>query len=204
MRGAWNDPLIRKLCLFGFLPFGTFITLSTWTQALLEPAGVTVDQVGVMLISCVLAGVLGTAVLPVWAARRRTEVLTGMVGIVTTAAVCVLLAVAPGFGTGLVSLSVAGLMLLPMLAIVLELVERHSGDAEGVSSGLVWTMGNLGGLVVSAIIGVTLDNPTASFLILAVITLLALPILAALRAPVAAMASPSEVVDEASPESAVG
>ncbi|MCH1991062.1 hypothetical protein L7Q18_32865, partial [Achromobacter xylosoxidans] len=51
VRTAWGDPLIRRLCLFAFIPFGTFIALTTWTQALLEPAGVSVDQVGVILIS---------------------------------------------------------------------------------------------------------------------------------------------------------
>ena len=191
MRTAWGDPLIRRLCLFAFIPFGTFIALTTWTQALLEPAGVSVDQVGVILISCVLAGVVGTVVIPVVAVRRRKEVVAGVIATVVTAAVCALLAIVPGFGTGLACLSVAGLLLLPMLAIILELVERHTGGADGVSSGLVWTLGNLGGLVVTGIVGFTLDSPTVSFLILGAITLPALPLLARLRAPVAALASPT-------------
>ena len=175
MRTAWGDPLIRRLCLFAFIPFGTFIALTTWTQALLEPAGVSVDQVGVILISCVLAGVVGTVIIPVVAVRRRKEVVAGVIATVVTAAVCALLAIVPGFGTGLACLSVAGLLLLPMLAIILELVERHTGGADGVSSGLVWTLGNLGGLVVTGIVGFTLDSPTVSFLILGAVTLLALP-----------------------------
>ena len=191
VRTAWGDPLIRRLCLFAFIPFGTFIALTTWTQALLEPAGVSVDQVGVILISCVLAGVVGTVIIPVVAVRRRKEVVAGVIATVVTAAVCALLAIVPGFGTGLACLSVAGLLLLPMLAIILELVERHTGGADGVSSGLVWTLGNLGGLVVTGIVGFTLDSPTVSFLILGAVTLLALPLLARLRAPVAALASPT-------------
>ena len=186
---AWREPLIRRLCLFGFIPFGTFIALTTWTQALLEPAGVSVDQVGVIVISCVLAGVVGTLVIPVVAARRHKEVLAGVVGIVVTAVVCVLLAVVPGFGVGLLCLSVAGLVLLPMLAIALELVERHAGDADGVASGLIWTLGNLGGLVVTTIVGFTLGSPALSYLLLGAATLLALPLLARLRAPVAALAT---------------
>ena len=191
VRAAWGDSLIRRLCLFAFIPFGTFIALTTWTQALLEPAGVSVDQVGVILISCVLAGVVGTVVIPVVAVRRRKEVVAGVIATVVTAAVCTLLAIVPGFGTGLACLSVAGLLLLPMLAIILELVERHTGGADGVSSGLVWTLGNLGGLVVTGIVGFTLDSPTVSFLILGAVTLLALPLLARLRVPVAALASPT-------------
>lgn len=189
VRTAWREPLIRRLCLFAFIPFGTFIALTTWTQALLEPAGVSVDQVGVIIISCVLAGVVGTVVIPVVAARRRKEVVAGVVGTLVTAVVCLVLALVPGFGTGLVCLSVAGLVLLPMLAIILELVERHSGDADGVASGLVWTLGNLGGLIVTAIVGFTLDSPALSFVLLGAITLLALPLLARLQRPVAALAS---------------
>ena len=162
-----------------FIPFGTFIALTTWTQALLEPAGVSVDQVGVILISCVLAGVVGTVVIPLVAVRRRKEVVAGRDRHRRDRdrrACCS--RVAPGFGMGLVCLSVAGLLLLPMLAIILELVERHTGgDADGVSSGLVWTLGNLGGLVVTGIVGFTLDSPAVSFLILAAVTLLALPLL---------------------------
>jgi predicted MFS family arabinose efflux permease len=189
VRSTWRDPLIRRLCLFAFIPFGTFIALTTWTQALLEPAGVSVDQVGVIVISCVLAGVVGTLVIPVLAARRRKEILAGVVGTVVTAIMCVFLAAVPGFGVGLACMSVAGLVLLPMLAIILELVERRAGDADGVASGLVWTLGNLGGLVVTAIVGFTLDSPAASFLLLGAVTLLALPLLARLRDPVSVLAS---------------
>jgi predicted MFS family arabinose efflux permease len=190
VRAAWSDSLVRRLCLFAFIPFGTFIALTTWTQALLEPADVTVDQVGVILICCVLAGVLGTAVIPVVAVRRRREVRAGVIATVVTTMACGLLAAAPGFGMGLVCLSLAGLLLLPMLAIILELVERHTGgDTDGISSGLVWTLGNLGGLVVTGIVGFTLDSPTVSFLILGAVTLLALPLLARLRSPIAALPS---------------
>jgi predicted MFS family arabinose efflux permease len=189
VRSSWRDPLIRRLCLFAFIPFGTFIALTTWSQALLEPADVSVDEVGVILISCVLAGVVGTAVIPVVAARRRKEVLAGVIGIVVTAMVCVVLAVAPGFGIGLASMALAGFLLLPMLAIVLELIERHTGGTDGVSSGLAWTLGNLGGLVITGVVGFTLDSPTVSFLILGAVTLLALPLLARLRSRVAALPS---------------
>ena len=122
-----------------------------------------------------------------------------MIATVVTAMACVLLAAAPGFGMGLVCLSLAGLLLLPMLAIILELVERHTGgDTDGISSGLVWTLGNLGGLVVTGIVGFTLDSPTVSFLILGAVTLLALPLLARLRSPVAALPSSTTPTDSSS------
>ncbi|HWN61361.1 MAG TPA: MFS transporter [Streptosporangiaceae bacterium] len=199
VRSAWGNPVIRKLCVFAFIPFGTFIALTTWTQALLDPAGVSVGQVGIILTICVLAGVAGTVVIPVLAARRHKEIRTGVAGIVVTAAGCVVLALVPGFGTALVSLALAGLLLLPVLAIILELVERTSGDADGVTAGLVWTMGTLGGLVITGVVGFTLNSPTVSFLILAAVALLGLPLLARLRHPVANMAPADVQAESAAP-----
>ncbi|WP_231123641.1 MFS transporter [Nocardioides sambongensis] len=188
VKAVWGDSLVRRLCLFAFVPFGSFIALTTWTQSLLDDAGVSVDEVGVILTLCVAAGVVGTATIPVWAARHRREVAVGMAGSLVAAVALLVLALAPGFGTGLVVLGIAGLMLLPMLAIVLEMIERHGGEAEGVASGLVWTMGNLGGLVVTGLIGFTLGSPGLSFVLLAGVTLVGLPLLARIRGPVAARA----------------
>lgn len=189
IKRVWSDPLIRGLCFFGFIPFGTFIALTTWTEALLEPAGVSVEMVGIILIANVLAGVIGTAILPVWAARRRAEVATGMASISLTAVACVVLAVTPGAAVALIALALAGFLLLPMLAIVLELIERHAGEDEGVASGLVWAVGNLGGLITTGLIGFTVGKPTLSFALMAAITLLALPVLRSLAGPVAALPS---------------
>jgi predicted MFS family arabinose efflux permease len=177
VRLAWGDPLVRVLCCVAFIPFGTFIALTTWTEALLKPAGVSVDQVGIILIVNIVAGVVGTATLPVWAAKHRKEAQVGLVGVVVTAAGCVAMALAPGFVVALVALALAGFLLLPMLAVVLELIEAHAGDLEGVASGLVWAIGNLGGLVVAGVVSFTVDESTLSFLLLAVVTLAALPFL---------------------------
>ena len=190
VRLAWSDPLVRVLCCVAFIPFGTFIALTTWTEALLKPAGVSVDQVGVILIVNIVAGVVGTATLPVWAAKHRKEAAAGLVGVVVTAAGCVAMALAPGFAVALVALALAGFLLLPMLAVVLELIESHAGELEGVASGLVWAIGNLGGLVVAGVVSFTVDQATLSFLLLAAVTLLALPFLLRLRVRLAAQPEP--------------
>jgi hypothetical protein len=69
-------------------------------------------------------------------------------------------------------------------------VERAGAEVPG---------GARGGLVVTGIVGFTLDSPTVSFLILGAVTLLALPLLARLRTPVAALAAPepAPLVDSA-------
>jgi predicted MFS family arabinose efflux permease len=181
VRRAWAIPMVRVLCLLVFIPFGTFIALTTWTEALLEPAGVTVEQVGVVLVVNVVAGVVGSATLPSWVAKRGWEVHATVVAIVVTVGACLLLALAPGFVTALVGLAVAGFVLLPMLPVVLEIVERSSADLEGVASGLVWSVGNLGGVVIATIVTFTVSSPAASFLLLAAFMVLAAVLLPRLR-----------------------
>ncbi|HSV38123.1 MAG TPA: MFS transporter, partial [Nocardioidaceae bacterium] len=61
VKAVWADPFIRRLCFLVALPFGTFIALTTFAQPLLEPAGVSVDTAGVMLLLNVVAGIIGCA-----------------------------------------------------------------------------------------------------------------------------------------------
>lgn len=175
-RTAWQDGYLRKLCLLVAIPFGTFIALSTWTQALLEPAGISESAAGLMLVVNVVAGVAATAVIPVWAARRGRQFRVVGVAVAVTAAACALLALFPGTITGFLAMSVIGMSLLPALPMVLEIVERRDPAVAGTAAGLVWMAGNLGGLVVASGIGLLLDHPSLAFLALAAITLLALPL----------------------------
>jgi len=173
---AWADRGLRRLCALVFLPFGAFIALSTWTQALLEPAGVSSENAGILLIVNVVVGVAGCAVVPVWAARRRREASTLGVAVLATAVCCLLLAVAPSLALGFVAFAVIGFLLLPALPIVLELSERRQGAGEGTAAGLIWLSGNAGGLVVAALVGALVDHPAVAFGVLAVLMVLPLPL----------------------------
>ena len=184
-RIAWNTTLVRRLCVFLFLPYGVFIAISTWTETLLNPAGVSDGQVGLLLALQVVAGIAGSALLPVWVARRRIEVPFAAFAMIVSAGACVALAVAPGFVTGLIAVPALGFVALAVLPIVLELTERGSEQAEGTASGLIWLAGNLGGLIVASVIGFTVDEQALSFLLLAGFVLAALPLLRRLRGPVA-------------------
>jgi predicted MFS family arabinose efflux permease len=176
-----SDPVLRRLVLVVAFPFGTFVALSTWGQALLEPAGVSADTASLMLLLTVVLGVAGCAVVPVLAARRHAEVAT-MVGVLVVSGIaCVVLAVAPGVLTGFVGLGLVGLALLPAMPIVLEIVERRAGSAEGTAAGLVWLSGNLGGLVVAGVVGLLLDTPALGFLLCAGASLAAVPLVRGLR-----------------------
>ncbi len=185
---AWRLPIIRLLCLFIALPFGVFIALTTWTQDLLKPAGVSANAAGTILVAMVMAGVVGSALLPVWAARRRREVALSLTAAAAVTAACALLAVAPGVVTALVALVSVGFLALAVLPVVLELTERAAPEAESTASGLIWLAGNLGGLVVASLTGLLATRPQWAFALLALFTLSAVPTLTRLRAPVAALA----------------
>lgn len=177
LRAAWRDPFIKRLSALVFVPFGVFVALSTFAQPLLEPAGVSESTAGLILMANVVAGVAGCAVVPIWANRRGREMVVLTASLLVTAVSCVVLAVTPGVVTGFVALALIGLALLPTLPIVLELTERRAGSSESTAAGLIWLAGNLGGLVVAAVVGVLVGDPTPAFLLLAVLTLLTLPLL---------------------------
>lgn len=196
VRGAlatsWGDPLIRRLCVLALFPFGVFVAMSTFAQALLQPAGVSGGTASTILLVQVVAGVLGSATIPILVARHRAESTLLVVSLTATAAACLLLAVAPGVITGFVAITLIGLLLLPALPIVLELVERRTGEAEGTAAGLIWMAGNLGGLIVAVIVGLLVGHPSAAFLVMAAIALIAVPGARSLRRPIAALRSQSQ------------
>ncbi|GAA3541968.1 MFS transporter [Nocardioides daeguensis] len=174
---AWRNPVVRRMCLLVPIPFGTFTALTTWGQPLLEPAGVSSDQAGLLLLLNVAAGVVGCAVVPVWAAERGRQHQAVLAGVLAAVAGCLVLAALPGAGSGLVVFVMVGVLLLPALPIVLELSERASGPSAGAAAGLVWMAGQLGALVVTGLAGLLVDAPAAAFVFLAAVTLLALPAL---------------------------
>lgn len=177
LRNAWGDPFIRRLCALVFVPFGVFVAMSTFAQPLLEPAGVPEETAGLILVANVVAGVVGCAVVPVWADRRGRELTVLTTSLLVTTVACVALALVPGVVTGFVALALIGFGLLPALPIVLALTERRAGSSEGTAAGLMWLAGNLGGLVVAAVVGVLVGEPLLAFLLLAVLSLLTLPLL---------------------------
>ena len=170
VRGAADrlaGPGIRRLCALVFVPFGVFVSLTTFLQPLLEPAGVAEATAGLLLVANVVAGVVGCAIVPVFASRRRVEVRVMAIALVVTALACVALALVPGVAVGFVAVVALGFALLPALPIVLEMTERRAGPAEGTATGLIWLTGNLGGLVLAAVVGLLVDQPLPAFLLLA-------------------------------------
>jgi predicted MFS family arabinose efflux permease len=182
---AWRDGFIRKLCASVFLPFGVFIALTTFAQALLEPAGVSAATASLILLGNVVLGVLGCAVLPVLVVRWRGEVGLLIGGLVLSGLAIAWLAVAPGVVSAGVSLALIGFVLIPALPVVLELTERRTGEAEGTAAGLVWMAGNLGGLAVAGVVGLLVNRPGPAFWLLAALALAGTPVGLLLRRDIA-------------------
>ncbi|MFE3544907.1 MFS transporter [Nocardia sp. NPDC059177] len=181
LRATLGDSYVRRLCAAVFFPFGTFVALATFGQALLEPAGVSADAASVVLLVNVVAGVVGCAVVPVAVLRRGVELPAVMVGLTASALACLLVAAAPGLATGFLAFVLIGLTLLPALPIVLAMAERHTGAAEGTAAGLIWMTGNLGGLLVAGSTGLLVDHPALAFGLCAATTFLGVPLVLRLR-----------------------
>jgi predicted MFS family arabinose efflux permease len=181
LRAVWADPYIRLLIALVCVGFGVFIALTTWLQALLDPAGVSETEAGVLLLVMVVAGVGGSAILPPVLARHRAEFTFILVSVAGTCAGLLVLAAAPGFATGLAVLVVVGALLLTDLPVALELAERRAGAAGGTASALVWLAGNAAGLVTALVVQALEHHPAAAFTLLAAVNLAGVPLVLRLR-----------------------
>jgi predicted MFS family arabinose efflux permease len=180
MRRVWADGYIRRLTGLVCVGFGVFIALTTWLQTLLDPAGVSDSAAGYLLLAMV-AGVIGSALLPPWIARRRCELAFVSVSVLVGVLGLVVLAVAPGVWTGLAVLVAVGLFLLTDLPVILELAERRAGSAGGAASALVWLAGNAAGLVAALVVQTVQHRPGAAFGVLAAMLVLGVPLLRSLQ-----------------------
>ena len=177
----WADPVLRRLVGLACVGFGVFVALTTWLQALLEPAGVSDDVAGLMLLVMVVAGVIGSALLPPWLAARRRESTFIGASIVVAVVGLLALAAAPGVVVGFVALSVVGAALLTDLPVVLELVDGAPGRPVGTAGALVWLAGNAAGLVAALIVQALQHHPAPAFAVQAALLLLGVPLLTGLR-----------------------
>ena len=199
LRAVWADQVLRVTTGLVVVGFGVFVGLTTWLQALLEPDGISADTAGVLLIVMVLAGVVGSVVLPPIAHRRGLERQVLRVSLLVTAAGAVVIALVHVPVVLGLTLAAMGLLLLATLPVVLEVVERRAGPASGTAAALLWMAGNAGGLVVTVVLAPLLDHPEAAFLVLAGVAVLGLPILRRL-APTALRQGPAAATLHASPD----
>ena len=171
-----GDPSIRRVTLLGLAGFGVFVAMTTWLQALLEPAGVSVSTAGLLLLAMVVAGIAGSAVLPIWVIRSHATQRFLGTAVLAAAAGCLVLAVRPGAGVAAVTLPVIGVALVTALPLLLEIVERRAGHAGATAASLLWMAGNAGGLLVALAVQGLLGHPAAAFALMGAVLLAGFPL----------------------------
>jgi predicted MFS family arabinose efflux permease len=176
LRAVWTDPVLRRIAQLAFLGFGVFIALITWLQALLEPRGVSESAAGWIITGAVAVGAIGSMVVAALLEDRPVEVVLLRATLLVAVVGCLVLAADNGVALAAVGAVLATLALLTALPWLLALCERRAGASVASATALLWVAGNLGGLVAAALVGVLLDHPMASFLLLGAVALGGLPL----------------------------
>jgi predicted MFS family arabinose efflux permease len=190
LREVWAQPNVRVLSGLLFLGFGVFIALTTWLQALLHNYRVSSTTAGSLLVVMVLAGALGAGALPPLVVRRRAERTTVGAAVAVAVAGALVLAFEHAVAVDAVVLAAIGLLLLTLLPVILELSERRAGASAGTVTALMWLAGNAGGLAVTVLVALLVHHPVAAFLALALISLLAAPLVRAVSTDAAGSEPP--------------
>ncbi|MGV1037806.1 MAG: MFS transporter [Candidatus Nanopelagicales bacterium] len=193
LRSVWADPLIRTLTGIVAIGFGAFIALTTWLQALLEPAGIDATEAGILLLAFVVAGIIGSMTMPPLIARWGRQQRWLLIAIAVSGAGTLLLAFSPGYVASLAICAVIGFFLLTSLPIILEMAERRAGPASGTATALLWLSGNAAGLVIALLVQQLLGLPAWAFVLIAVVMVIGLPLVQGL--PRAAERSQQPEVD---------
>ncbi|GLZ38342.1 MFS transporter [Actinokineospora sp. NBRC 105648] len=168
LRVALREPGVPVLAAVVLLGTGIFVSLATWLEPLLKPAGVSSSTSGLLLLVVLVSGVVGCVLVPPFAARRHWESRTLQVTALVTAAACLLLGFAPA-ATGFVAAVPIGFLLLSALPVALSRVERGGSASAGTITSVVWMAANTGGVVVSSAVGYLLDLPVVAFTVFAVL-----------------------------------
>ncbi len=166
---VWREPGIRRLAMISFVGFGLFIALTTWLQTLLKPAGISASTAGWVLVGAVVAGVVGSVILPPPVIRARRDHLLFRAAGLATCSACVLFAVwkwVPAVAAGAVLI---GFFMLAALPVILEIAERRAGPAGTSATALIWLSGNAGGIVIALLVQAVVHEPLVAFLLMAVI-----------------------------------
>jgi predicted MFS family arabinose efflux permease len=168
---VWREPGIRRLATVSFIGFGLFVALTTWLQTLLKPAGISASTAGWVLVGAVVAGVIGSIVLPPAVIRARKDHLLFRAAGLATCGACVLFALWKWVPAVAAGAALIGFFMLAALPVILEIAERRAGSAGTSATALIWLCGNAGGIVIAILVQIVVHHPTAAFLLMAVIAL---------------------------------
>jgi CP family cyanate transporter-like MFS transporter len=137
-----RSPLAWQIALFMGLQSLTFYVVVAWLPDLLQSRGMTEAAAGGLLALSQATGVVGTAVVPIWAGRVRDQrPIVWALGILEAVGWVGLLV--PGLGLEAVWVSLLGFILGGTFGLALTLLVLRSADAEsaGELSGMAQSVG---------------------------------------------------------------
>ena len=168
---VWREPGIRRLAMVSFIGFGLFVALTTWLQTLLKPAGISASTAGWILVGAVVAGVIGSVLLPPAIIRAHRDHLLFRAASLGTCGACVLFALWKWVPAVAAGAAVIGFLMLASLPVILEISERRAGSAGTSATALIWLSGNAGGIVIAILVQIVVHQPAVAFLLMAVIAI---------------------------------
>ena len=175
-----------------FIGMGEFNAVATWLESILDHFG-RGNAAGWLIAIMTGAGILGAGLLPAAVARRdRRRTLLLVVVCVTALAFA---AIAIGHNVGFIAfvLFVEGFVLLAALPVVLDWSELHAGEERAASAvGFLLLAGNLGGIVLTVVVQLMIDNAYAALVTLSVVAIAGVPV--SIRLPVRS-AAPLEAAE---------
>ena len=182
LRWLLHDRFMWTLAALVFIGMGTYNAVATWLQPILDHFGEG-ESAGLLIAVLTFAGILGAAVLPTVAARADRRRVVLMVAVVASAIAFAAVAVLHSPVWAGAWLFAAGFVLLAALPVVLDWSDIHAGaERQGAAVGFLMMSGNLGGLVVVLVVQAAIGNPYLSLGVLALVTLLGLPVVMRLPA----------------------
>jgi len=181
LRWLARDRFMWTLAFLVFIGMGTYNTLATWLQPILDNYGEGAAA-GNLIALLTFAGVIGAATLPSAVAardQRRTMLVAALV--LSAVAFGAMAAIHNVVWLG-VWLFADGVLLLACLPVVLDWSEVHAGpERQGAAVGFLMMAGNLGGLLLVLAVQPAIANAYIALGIMAVAALVGIPV--ALRLP---------------------
>ncbi len=181
LRWLARDRFMWTLAFLVFIGMGTYNTLATWLQPILDNYGEG-SAAGNLIALLTFAGVIGAATLPAAVAardQRRTMLVAALV--FSAVAFAAMAAYHNVVWLG-VWLFADGVLLLACLPVVLDWSEVHAGpERQGAAVGFLMMAGNLGGLLLVLAVQPAIGNAYVALGIMAVAALVGIPV--AMRLP---------------------
>jgi len=185
LRVLLRDRELRLLCVLSGLGLGVFNGLTTWLEPMVAPHGIDAEHAGLLGGMLILAGIVGSVVVPALsdATRRRKPflVVCAAVALVSIHPLCT----SHRFALALAMAAVHGFFFMPAFALLLEMSSNIAGAAAaGAATSLLLLAGNGGAVLVIVAMPLVKGGGTDfGRAVLLLVGLLAATTLLAFRAP---------------------